>query len=245
MSLVAQPSGLVPAYHPTGNIRSVAHEGILMPGTNVNIYKGQAVFLYRGTGGAQNGVTIPTNQVVLAPFNIASVGNAGSALTTQALVAAQAIYGVFAGCEYNDATNTPQESNFWPAGQTCFAGTFVRVFLWQDPLIEYTIQTDAALSGVTTTLGDSIARFDGLQGYLNVTTMANGANPPGVGLSQCTFQGGAVATNTVITASGTVGHFQITKVDPTVLNQSASDAFLQLQVRIAKPQTSANIPSTI
>jgi hypothetical protein len=226
-------------------IRSIAHEGILLPGTNVNIYKGQAVFLARGTGAAVNGVTVPTNQVFLQPFNIASVGNAGSALTTQSLVNAQPIYGVFAGCEYFDATNTPQESNYWPAGQTCYPGTFVRVFLWQDPLIEYSIQTDAALSGVTTTLADGYARLDGLQGFLNVNTMANGANPPGVGLSQCTFQGGAVSTATVIASKGSQGQLQITKFDPTILNQTPGDTYLQLQVRVALPQTSANIPSTI
>jgi hypothetical protein len=239
MSLVAQPSGLVPAYHPSGEIRSVAHEGILMPGTNVAINKGQAVFLYRGTGAAQNGVTIPSGQVVLVPFNAASVGNAGSALTTNALVLAQPIYGVFAGCEYYDVTNTPQESNFWPAGQVCYPGTFVRAFIWQDPLIEYTIQADAAFT-VTTTLGDAYARYDGLQGQLNQATMANTASPPGVGLSQCTFLGGA---NFV--AKGTQGQLQITKIDPTVLNQSPGDTYLQLQVRIALPQTSASIPSTI
>ena len=240
MSLIAQPSGLVPAYHPSGEIRSIAHEGILMPGNNVSINKGQPVFLYRGTGAAQNGVTIPAGQVVLAPFNTASVGNAGSALTTQNLVSAQPIYGVFAGCEYFDATNTPQESNYWPAGQVCFPGTFVRVFLWQDPLIEYTIQTDAALT-VTTTLGDGLSRFDGLQGFLNYQTMANAASPPGVGLSQATFLGGYAS----LAAKGTQGQLQITKVDPTVLNQAVSDPYLQLQVRIALPQTSASIPSTI
>jgi hypothetical protein len=239
MSLTAQPSGLVPAYHPSGEIRSIAHTGILMPGTNVAINKGQPVFLYRGTGAAQNGVTIPAGQVVLAPFNVASVGNAGSALASQALMNAQSIYGVFAGCEYFDVTNTPQESNFWPASQACFPGTAVTVFLWQDPLIEYTIQTDGAPASVTTTLGDSIARFDGLQGYLNYLTVANAASPPGVGLSQCTFLAGSLV------AAGTVGHLQITKVDPTILNQSAADTYLQLQVRIAKPQTSANIASVI
>jgi hypothetical protein len=240
MSLTALPSGLVPAYHPSGEIRSIVHEGILMPGTNVAINKGQPVFLFRGTGAAQNGVTIPTGQVVLVPFNPASIGNAGSALTTNALVLAQPIYGVFAGCEYQDVTGAWQESNFWPAGQVCFPGTFVRAFIWQDPLIEYTIQTDAALV-VATTLGDGLSRFDGLQGQLNQATMANAASPPGVGLSQCTFLGGVGN----LVAKGTQGQLQITKVDPSILNQAPNDPFLQVQVRIALPQTAASIPSTI
>jgi hypothetical protein len=240
MSLTAQPSGLVPAYHPSGEIRSIVHEGILMPGTNVAINKGQPVFLFRGTGAAQNGVTIPSGQVVLVPFNPASIGNAGSALTTNTLVLAQPIYGVFAGCEYQDVTGAWQESNFWPAGQVCFPGTFVRAIIWQDPLIEYTIQADAALV-VATTLGDGLSRFDGLQGQLNQATMANAASPPGVGLSQCTFLGGVGN----LVAKGTQGQLQITKVDPSILNQAPNDPFLQVQVRIALPQTAANIPSTI
>jgi hypothetical protein len=240
MSLVAQPSGLVPAYHPSGEIRSIAHKGLIPPGFSVAINKGQPVFLFRGTGAVvQGGVTIPANQVVLVPFNTAITGNAGSLLNTQANVAAQSILGVFAGCEYYDALGFPQESNFWPAGQACFPGTVVTAFVWQDPLIEYTIQTDAALTSAATTIGDSIARYDGLQGFLNVNTMGNAANPPGVGLSQATFQGGAVATATVIAATGSQGQLQISKVDPTVYNQTDADAFLQLQVRIALPQTAA------
>jgi hypothetical protein len=240
MSLIAQPSGLVPAYHPTGEIRSIAHRGLVPPGLNVAINKGQPVFLYRGTGAVtQGGVLIPLNQVVLLPFNTAITGNAGALLNTQANVNAQSMLGVFAGCEYFDVTGAPQESNFWPAAQACFPGTVITAFVWQDPLIEYTIQTDAALTSAATTIGDSIARYDGLQGFVNVNTINNVASPPGVGLSQVTFQGGAVATATVIAATGSQGQLQITKVDPSILNQTDSDPFLQLQVRIAMPQTAA------
>jgi hypothetical protein len=247
MSLTAQPSGLVPAYHPSGEIRSIAHTGILLPGTNVAISKGQPVFLWRGTGSAQLGVTPPVGQVMLVPFNAATLSSANNtsaantALTTQALVTAQPIYGVFAGCEYFDATNTPQESNFWPAGQVCFPGTAVTAFIWQDPLIEYTIQTDAALT-VTTTIGDLYSRFDGLFGSLNQATMGNVASPPGVGLSQCTFLGtyaNLVATNVV------GGNLQITKLDPSILNQTPADPFVQLQVRLANPQTAARFGASI
>lgn len=213
MSLTALPSGLVPAYHPSGEIRSILHPGVLQPLTNVNILKGQAVKLVIGTGAAVNGVTVPAGQVVLAPVTSA----------------ADPVYGVFAGCEYFDNLNTPQESNFWPANQPCFAGTVVTAMIWQDPAIEYTIQTDGTSFGVVTTLGDSVARFDGREGP--ITNFANGSAT--TGLSQCTFgASGLVGT-------GVQGQLQITKVDPTVLNQSAGDTFLQLQVRIARPQTAA------
>lgn len=213
MSLTALPSGLVPAYHPSGEIRSIAHPGVLQPGTNVAILKGQAVKMLIGTGATVNGVTIPAGQSYLTPVT----------------AAADPVYGVFAGCEYFDNLNTPQESNFWPASQQCFAGTVVTAFLWQDPAIEYTIQTDGTSFGVVTTLGDSAARFDGREGP--ITNFANGSTT--TGLSQCTFgASGLVAT-------GVQGQLQITKVDPTILNQAANDTFLQLQVRVARPQTAA------
>jgi len=236
MSLIAQPSGLIPAYHPTGEIRSIAHIGILLPGTNVTILKGQAVFMARGTGAVVNGVTIPAGQMYLAPFNIASVGNAGSALTTQSLVDAQAILGVFAGVEYFDVTGFPQESNFWPAGQLTFPGTTTVVFLWQDPLIEYTIQTDSALT-VATIIGDGFSRFSTSQASMSLANMANGSAITGLG--QATMLGGS-ANNT----AGSNRAFQITKTDPTVLNITPADPFLQFQVRIANPQTGGKLPAS-
>jgi hypothetical protein len=219
MSLTPLPSGLVPAYHPSGEIRSIAHPGILMPGTNVNIFKGQPVYVAIGTGAAVNGVTIPAGQVYLAPIT------AGAATPR--------IFGVFAGCEYFDALNTPQESNFWPASQVCFAGTVVTAFIWTDPLIEYTIQTDGTSFGVTTTLGDGYARYDGRELFLTNF----GAGSATVGLSQCTAGASTIVATTV------QGQLQITKTDPTILNQTAGDTYLQLQVRIANPATAAVYPS--
>lgn len=213
MSLTALPSGLVPAYHPSGQIRSIAHTGILLPGTNVNIFKGQPVQVLIGTGATVNGVTIPAGQSYLAPCTST----------------ANKIYGVFAGVEYFDATGFPQESNFWPASQTTFANTVITAFVWQDPLIEYTIQTDGTSSGVTTTLGDGFVRYDGRE--LNIVNFAAGSAT--VGLSQC-----AAGLSTLV-ATTVQGQLSITKTDPTILNQTAGDAFLQLQVRIANTQTAA------
>jgi hypothetical protein len=213
MSLTAFPSGLVPAYHPSGLIRSIAHQGILLPGTNVNIFKGQPVKVLIGTGATVNGVTIPAGQTYLAPCT----------------AAADKIFGVFAGVEYFDATGFPQESNFWPASQTTFANTVITAFIWEDPLIEYTIQTDGTSSGVAVTpgLGDSYPRYDGRE--LNIVNFAAGSAT--VGLSQC-----AAGLSTLV-ATGTQGQLFITKTDPTILNQTQGDAFLQLQVRIANSQT--------
>lgn len=212
MSATALPSGLQPAYHPSGNIRSIAHAGILLSGTNVNIFKNQAVNLAIGTGGAVNGVTVPAGQVVLAPV----VSNA------------VAIWGVFAGCEYQDLTGAYQEANFWPANTVVFPGSVVTAFIWEDPAIVYTIQTDGALP-VIVAAGTPFAQFDGRE--TNLSNFSNGSNV--VGLSQETASATPVATTVQ-------GQLQIMKTDPALSNLlSTSDAFVQLQVKIARLQTAS------
>ncbi len=91
--LTSAPSGFVPSYHPSGEIKSVAHTGILLPGTNVQINKYQPVFIGIGTGAAVNGVTVPAGQAYLAPVVSSTVD----------------FWGVFAGCEYFDVTGKPTE----------------------------------------------------------------------------------------------------------------------------------------
>jgi hypothetical protein len=217
MSLTALPSGFIPAYHRSGEIRSIAHPGVLLPGTNVNIFKGQPVKLLIGTGATVNGVTIPAGQVYLAPITATT----------------DPIWGVFAGVEYYDALGVPQESNFWPASQTTFPGTVVTAFLWEDPEIVYSAQTDGTSFGVTTALGDGYARYDGRE--VNTSNFAAGSAL--VGLSQAT-----IAASTIV-ATGAQGQWQIERIDPTILNQTAGDTYLQLQVSVARSQVAAASPS--
>lgn len=212
MSLTALPSGVQPAYHRSGEIRSIAHPGVLLPGTNVNIFKNQSVKLLIGTGAVVNGVTIPAGQVYLAPV----------------IATGDPIWGIFAGCEYADVTGAPQEANSWIAGTNVFPNTAVTAFIWEDPEIVYTAQTDAALT-VATTLGDGFSRFDGRE--LNLSNF--GAGSTTVGLSQCTLAAASIV------ATGTQGQFQIEKLDPTILNQSPGDPFVQLQVSVARSQVAA------
>lgn len=217
MSLTALPSGLQPAYHPSGEIRSIAHTGILLAGTNVNILKNQPVTLAIGTGATVNGVAIPAGQVYLAP--VVATGTA--------------IYGVFAGVEYVDNTGAPQETNAWVASTTVFTGSAVTAWLWQDPEIVYTIQTDGALP-VIAAAGTPFAQVDGKEYNLSNFAAGNVA----VGLSQCTIAAGSVV------ATGTQGQVMIVKTDPTILNQSStSDPFVQLQVKIARSQNVAPVVS--
>ena len=217
MSLTALPSGLQPAYHPSGDIRSIRHQGILLPGTTANIFKNQAVYLGIGTGAVVNGVTVPAGQVYLAPV-----------VTTT-----QAIWGVFAGCEYFDITNAPQEANAWVGGTAVFPNSVITAFIWEDPAIVYTIQTDGTSFGVTTTLGDGYPRLDGREA--NLSNFAAGSVL--VGLSQQTLGASTIVATTV------QGQLQIDCVDPTILNQTAGDTYLQLQVRIARSQIVAPAPS--
>lgn len=217
MSATALPSGLQPAYHPSGEMRSVAHTGILLAGTNVNIFKNQPVNLSIGTGAAVNGVTVPAGQVVLAPV----------------VSTATPIYGVFAGCEYFDNTGAPQEANSWLANTNVFTNTAITVFLWQDPEIVYTIQTDGALP-VITAAGTPFAQVDGKE--YNLSNFAGGSAT--VGLSQCTVAAGSVV------ATGTQGQVMVVKTDPTIFNAlSTSDPFVQLQVKIARSQNAAPVVS--
>ena len=216
MSLTALPSGFQPAYHRSGQLRSVAHPGILLPGTNVNIFKNKSVYLAIGTGATVNGVTVPAGQVYLAPV-----------VTTT-----QAIWGVFAGCEYFDVTGAPQEANSWIAGTVVYPGTVITAFIWEDPEIVYTAQTDGALTAATT-LGDGYSRFDGRE--INESNFAAGSVT--VGLSQSTLGASTLVATTV------QGQWQIEKLDPTILNQSPGDPFVQLQVSVARSQVAAPSPS--
>jgi len=217
MSATALPSGLQPAYHPSGEIRSVAHTGILLAGTNVNIFKNQPVKLLIGTGATVNGVAIPAGQVYLAP--VVATGDK--------------IWGVFAGVEYFDNTGAPQETNCWIASTTVFTNTAVTAWIWEDSAIVYTIQTDGALP-VIAAAGTPFAQVDGKE--YNLSAFTSGSTT--VGLSQCTIAAGSVV------GTGSQGQVMVLKTDPTILNNlSTSDAFVQLQVKIANSQYVAPVVS--
>jgi hypothetical protein len=207
MPSASAPFGFVPTYHPSGEMKSVAHTGILLPGTNVQISKFQPVAIAIGTGATVNGVTVATGQAYLAPVIANNVD----------------FWGVFAGCEYFDATGKPTESNYWPAGQTCQTGTMVTAWIWEDPDIVYEAQVDGSIA----IGGSSIAQVDGKQ--TNISNFsANGS-----GLSQATLSASLVAT-------AAQGQFTILKLSPSVLNQSIADAYPIVQCSIARQTLRAN-----
>jgi hypothetical protein len=215
MSLVNAPFGILPDWHPSGEIRSTGYTSysandLLIPSlTNVQFSKGQAVKLVIGTGASVNGVTIPTGSMVLAPITATS----------------DAVLGIFAGVEYVDSTGKPWRQNFWPASQALLAGASQIVYVWDDVELIFRAQLDGAPS---TGAG---AALTGKQ--FNVSNFANTSAL--TGLSQCTLSATIVAT-------ASQGQFRVIKLFNDI-NGLATDAFPVYEVKIARhpflnPQTS-------
>jgi hypothetical protein len=113
MSLTAMAYGLVPVFHPTGQNRANQYRILNNTGTGYGtaIYKGDTVAM--GTNG--------------------TVEVGGGAGTT--------ILGVFAGCEYIDATGKPVASPYWPASTAVVSGTAIKAYVYDDPQTVYKIST--------------------------------------------------------------------------------------------------------
>lgn len=121
MSAVVSPQGFVPVFHPSGQTVANLYQPTVANGPTAAIYKGDPVKL----SGDTNVVTIA----------------AGS----------DAIIGVFAGCEYTDATGKPTESSYWPGTTT--GATNIKFWVYDDPFIVYEVQQGG--SAANTVIGDS------------------------------------------------------------------------------------------
>lgn len=136
----------------------------------------------------------------------------------QGVVGANDILGIFAGCEYIDATGKPNVSNFWPAAQTVMAGTTPVVWVYDDAISDvFEVQADGSIA--QTAIGDQV----------NITNITAGSTS--TGLSQCTV--GAVV------GAGTQGQFRIVGFGQG-LDNVPGDAFTIVQVQIARSQYVAN-----
>ena len=58
------------------------------------------------------------------------------------------LLGVFAGCEYIDATGKPTESKHWPAALAVMAGTTITAYVYDDPFNLYDVQYTANATGI-------------------------------------------------------------------------------------------------
>ena len=105
-----------------------------------------------GRGGTIRSVGVPNGIVTGTTSNIYT----GDPVFLQAsgrlvvAAAASAMYGIFAGCDYTDATGRPNRSAYWPGGTTA---TNITAYVWRDPDIIFEVQADGAIP--QTALGDT------------------------------------------------------------------------------------------
>lgn len=216
MPATASPFGLQPVWHPSGQLRRLAYDNLLLSGMNVPIYLYTPVKLVIGTGASIAGVTVPTGQMVIQP----------------AAANTDAICGVFAGVEYQDANGRGQESPFWSAGLTLYTNTVPRVYLFgtDDPLTVYQGQFDGAVS--TGTLPQNVFNFLGKQANFNSTDLSATAPAGSInagGLSQARVSASLVAT-------GSQGQLRIVSNPVGQPVSAPNDAFPNFYFQIARHQ---------
>jgi hypothetical protein len=130
------------------------------------------------------------------------------------------LLGIFAGCQYLDASGKPTISPFWPSGTT---GTEIVAWVYDDPETLFDVQYDNPSVGTTvqTAVGEQCD-----------WTIASPGGSTRTGLS-----------NTYLTAiQSTSGQFQITGFAYNI-NDSLTDAYVQVTVRINEHQYKAAVNS--
>lgn len=213
MPATASPIGLQPVWHPSGQVRRLAFDNVLLSGMTVPIYQNTPVKLVIGTGAAVAGVTVATGQMVIQPV----------ATNTDPLC------GIFAGVEFTDNLGGFRESAYWPVGQTLQTGTVARVYIigMEDNLTVYQIQADAALN-----TGSNLYSFAGKQGVFNSTdvsaTVPAGSTGAG-GLSGCRM-------SATLTATGSQGQLILVGNPQGQPNNAPNDPFPNVYVQIARHQ---------
>jgi hypothetical protein len=130
------------------------------------------------------------------------------------------LLGIFAGCQYNDASGKPTISPFWPSGAT---GTEIVAWVYDDPETLFDVQYTNPSSGTTvqTAVGEECD-----------WSVASPGGSTQTGLSNCQL--------TAIQA--TSGQFQITGFAYNI-NDSLTDAYVQVTVRINEHHYKAAVNS--
>lgn len=132
--------------------------------------------------------------------------------TVVAGTAAADLLGIFAGCEYVDATGKPNFSNFWPAGQTVMSGTTPVAYVYDDPSNVYEVQADGSIAQAG--VGDQAD-------VSNVSAESGGQ-------SQATL-------SATLAGAGVQAQFRIIGFGQA-LDNAPGDAFTVVQVQIARHQ---------
>ncbi len=196
MSSTSAPFGFRPSYHNSGQMRPKAYT--IASTYAANIFSGDPVKL------TDNGVV--------------QLGTSDG--TRTGTVDGISLLGIFAGCQYLDATGKPTISPFWPSGTT---GTEIVAWVYDDPETLFDVQYTNPSAGTTvqTAVGEECD-----------WTVASPGGSTQTGLSNCQL--------TAIQA--TSGQFQITGFAYSIFD-SITDAYVQVTVRINEHHYKAPVNS--
>ena len=196
MSAISAPFGFRPSYHNSGQMRPKAYT--IASTYAANIFSGDPVKL------TDNGVI--------------QLGTSDG--TRSGTVDGISLLGIFAGCQYLDASGRPAISPFWPSGAT---GTEIVAWVYDDPETLFDVQYTNPSAGTTvqTAVGEECD-----------WSVASPGGSTQTGLSNCQL--------TAIQA--TSGQFQITGFAYNI-NDSLTDAYVQVTVRINEHHYKAAVNS--
>ena len=196
MSAISAPFGFRPSYHNSGQMRPKAY-------TIASTY---AATIFSG------------DPVKLTDNGVVQLGTSDG--TRSGTVDGVSLLGIFAGCQYLDASGKPTISPFWPGGTT---GTEIVAWVYDDPETLFDVQYTNPSAGTTvqTAVGEECD-----------WTVASPGGSTQTGLSNCQL--------TAIQA--TSGQFQITGFAYNI-NDSLTDAFVQVTVRINEHHYKAPVNS--
>jgi hypothetical protein len=196
MSSISAPFGFRASYHNSGQMRPKAY--VIASAYAANIFSGDPVKL------TDNGV------IQLGSSDGTRTG------TTDGV----SLLGIFAGCQYLDASGKPTISPFWPSGAT---GTEITAWVYDDPETLFDVQYNNPSAGTTvqTAVGEECD-----------WTVASPGGSTQTGLS-----------NTFLTAiQATSGQFQITGFGYEITD-SLTDAYVVVSVRINEHHYKAAVNS--
>jgi hypothetical protein len=196
MSSTSAPFGFRPSYHNSGQMRPKAYT--IASTYAANIFSGDPVKL------TDNGV------IQLGTSDGTRNG------TTDGIT----LLGVFAGCQYLDASGKPTISPFWPSGAT---GTEIVAWVYDDPETLYDVQYTNPSAGTTvqTAVGEECD-----------WTVASPGGSTQTGLS----------TTQLTAIQSTSGQFQITGFAYNI-NDSLTDAYVTVTVRLNEAAYKAAVNS--
>ena len=198
MSSTSAPFGFRPSFHNSGQMRPKAYT--IASTYAANIFQGDPVKL------TDNGV------IQLGTSDGTRSG------TTDGI----ALLGIFAGCQYLDASGKPTISPFWPSGTTA---TEIVAWVYDDPETLFDVQYNNPGTPGATTMQTAV-------GEECDWVVASPGGSTQTGLS-----------NTLLTAiQATSGQFQITGFSYNV-NDSITDAYIVATVRINEHHYKASVNS--